>query len=457
MQCNGIGNQNKVYWTNQNKCKVSSSSSSFAKEVVSNSKQQMAMPFNLVPNELLLEDIPSSQEMNDDELDAMVERSKPGNTKKSTRWGWTKLKKWMHKRNLSDVDMGSVSEIRLNEILRKFYAEVKSEKKGALTPSALTGIRAAIHRSLIAAPYNRSVNIITDTRFTTANQMFQARCRLYQKGNNAKPQHKPAIEKSDKILINQYFHDALQNPTKLQEFVWFTLCYHFGRRGREGWRNLKRDFYVIEVDGDGKRYVCTKSTETSKNIQGGQKQTEQDYSDCRMYAVSAKLDPVAAFELLLLKSNPDNPFLFQKPAKNFVFESQVWFTKELLGKNTLGDMMKKISQKAGLKKTYTNHCVRATTVTDLYQAGVDTQQICAITKHRNEGTLKHYISGQSLEQKQHASTVLSSALLGETSTPSGGEIGPSQARVQSTNVQLVNEQVEIQHRPAGNLENIFRN
>ena len=194
------------------------------------------MPFNLLPKELM-EDIPSSQELNDDELDAMVERSKPGNTKKSTSWGWTKLKKWMHKRNISNVDMKSVSEIRLNEILRKFYAEVKTEKKGTLTPSALTGIHAAIQRSLTAGSFNRNINIISDTRFTTANQMFQARCRLYQQGNNAKPQHKSPIEKSDKILINHYFHDALQNPTKLQEFVWFTLCYQFITSGREEGRD----------------------------------------------------------------------------------------------------------------------------------------------------------------------------------------------------------------------------
>jgi len=32
-------------------------------------------------------------------------------------------------------------------ILRKFFAEVKTEKGQALTPSALTGIRVAIHRS----------------------------------------------------------------------------------------------------------------------------------------------------------------------------------------------------------------------------------------------------------------------------------------------------------------------
>ena len=48
----------------------------------------------------------------------------------------------------------------LNKILRKFYAEVKTEKGQALTPSALTGIRAAIHRHLTSAPLSRNVNIL---------------------------------------------------------------------------------------------------------------------------------------------------------------------------------------------------------------------------------------------------------------------------------------------------------
>ena len=108
--------------------------------------------------------------------------------------------------------------------------------------------------------------------------MFKARCRLYYKANNPKPQHKSYIEKSDKILTNTYFRDAFTDPKKLQEYVvWYSLCYHFGRRGREGWRAMKKYFFVIEEDGKGSRYVCTKSTERTKNIQGGNKQGEQDY------------------------------------------------------------------------------------------------------------------------------------------------------------------------------------
>ena len=52
-------------------------------------------------------------------------------------------------------------------------------------------------------------------------------------------------------------------------------------------------------------------------------------------------------------------------------------------------------------------------VTTLYQAGVDAQQICSITRHKNESTLSHYIASSSNQQKQRVSNVLSASILGE--------------------------------------------
>ena len=89
----------------------------------------------------------SSQELNEDELNNIVEGVKPESTKKCTAWGINKLFKWAAKRS-KNIDLKTISLADLNELLRKFYAEVKSEKKKMLSPSALTGIRAAIHRAI---------------------------------------------------------------------------------------------------------------------------------------------------------------------------------------------------------------------------------------------------------------------------------------------------------------------
>ena len=48
------------------------------------------------------------------------------------------IERWCEKRKIT-VDLKTVTPTDLSEILRKFFAEVKTEKGQALTPSVLTG------------------------------------------------------------------------------------------------------------------------------------------------------------------------------------------------------------------------------------------------------------------------------------------------------------------------------
>ena len=90
--------------------------------------------------------------------------------------------------------------------------------------------------------------------------------------------------------------------------------------------------------------------------------------------------------------------------------------------------MKRISECAALSKVYTNHSVRATAITIMYQCGVDTKQICKVTKHKSEESLKHYIDGQSSAQKRQCSNVLSSAFsIGQPSASTSAPSAPTSA------------------------------
>ena len=106
-------------------------------------------------------------------------------------------------------------------------------------------------------------------------------------------------------------------------------------------------------------------TESTKNNPGGHEQSNQDYSDVRMYQSEGFLDPVRAFEIYVGKLHPENPNLLAKVRKSFAKDDSYCYTKEVIGKNTLVNMMKTSSCKAGLSKVYTNHCVRASTVTNV--------------------------------------------------------------------------------------------
>ena len=88
----------------------------------------------------------------------------------------------------------------------------------------------------------------------------------------------------------------------------------------------------------------------------------------------------------------------------------MWFEQRPLGVNALANMMKKISEAAGLSKIYTNHRIRATAITLWSNAGVPNRHIMLISGHRNEQSLVHYNCRPSVSQLQNCSDVLSRAL-----------------------------------------------
>lgn len=349
-----------------------------------------------------------SSQLDADALNEMEASAKPDSTKRATTYGIKKFRDWLAKRGKT-CDLATVSPSELNTVLRSFYAEVKPSKQqgpgaGALTPSTLTCLRAAIHRCLTSAPYNRPFNIVKDREFTVANNMFTARCKLYFKAGNPKPQHQPAIGDGDMEKLGSYFLQWRDNPTILSEACWFFLCYNFGRRGREGWVKMSKSTFAVNTDSEGHEYVASTSTEVTKNHQGGNKQSQIDYDDQRMYGPGVEI-----FKVYLSKLNPECDRLFQTPLHAYKLDD-IWYSKEPIGKNTIGKMMQRISGKAGLSQIYTCHSVRASTITRLFQAGIPTQNIIAVTKHRSTSSLSHYIEGLSSGQKRDCGEILTAAL-----------------------------------------------
>jgi len=110
------------------------------------------------------------------------------------------------------------------------------------------------------------------------------------------------------------------------------------------------------------------------------------------------------------KLNPENTAFFQYPKRK-------WSPSGPLGIKKLGMIMKEMSEAPGLSKNYTNHPVRATTITLWSNASLSNRHIMAISGHRNEQSLRSYNARPSSAQLQHSSDVLSNAL-GATSAPS---------------------------------------
>ena len=99
--------------------------------------------------------------LDNEQLDEIGQKPQAKNTKRATEWGIEKFDKWCESK-------------RVQRTWVKFY-ESSSLKWKALTPSVLTGVRAAIHYHLTCAPFSRNINIFQDSEFISANKIAKAK------------------------------------------------------------------------------------------------------------------------------------------------------------------------------------------------------------------------------------------------------------------------------------------
>ena len=82
----------------------------------------------------------------------------------------------------------------------------------------------------------------------------------------------------------------------------------------------------------------------------------------------------------------------------------------VVGERTLGDKMKKLSIAAKLSCIYTNHSIRATTITILDECGYEARHIIAVSGHRSESSIRSYAAQTSLSTKRKMSETLADSL-----------------------------------------------
>ena len=88
--------------------------------------------------------------------------------------------------------------------------------------------------------------------------------------------------------------------------------------------------------------------------------------------------------------NPKNPLMWQQPKYRISKGDNVWFSTGPVGRNKLSSLMHRLSKTYNLSKSYTNHSIRATTVTILDQADFKSRMIMKVSGHRSEFSIKNY-------------------------------------------------------------------
>ena len=408
--------------------------------------------------------------------DELMANRKAKNTNRVTKQWFSCLKAFLKERKLPDLE--SIPDTDLPQILGEFYYSARKQKitdtekfneaqndpkkKSALKHyknSSLKSGRAALNRYFKG---ERGLDIISNELFIKANENFQSVTKKGKEDGRGEISSKIPISDEDMEKLSLYFQEKMMgkaNGKFLQQLVVFNIIYQGGRRGHEYLRNMKKDTFEIKTDHDGRKYTVQVVKELTKNHQADD---TSETNEARIYELKGKyhenstrlinsdinpvtnnsyfkhfnskqqnfsviLDsdicPVNAYLLMKEKLNPNLDDLFQRPKKVIKNFDEEWYDAVPVGRDPLNNAMKNLSKDAGLSRIYTNHCIRATVVTNLNEKGFEARDIMATTGHKSEASIRSYAKKCPEKRRKEMSDALSSKM----SKPSATATNPSES------------------------------
>ena len=185
------------------------------------------------------------------------------------------------------------------------------------------------------------------------------------------------------------------------------LCgIHFALRSGEEHRSLQLSQFQLVCPTDGTPHLIY-TENYSKNNQGGlqHRKVKPKFVTCYANEQDPQRCLVKLFEKYLQHRPPESNHFYLTPLRKP--RGDIWYSKSPVGHNKLSKTVARIGQTVGISGFKTNHSLRVTSATRLFQSGIDEQLIMAHTGHRSVDGVRSY-KRISTEQKMTVSNVLNS-------------------------------------------------
>ncbi|XP_056105824.1 zinc finger MYM-type protein 2 isoform X2 [Rhinichthys klamathensis goyatoka] len=306
------------------------------------------------------------------DLDELEHNRNESSTVKQTIWAVNCFKAWLREKQLT-IDLKTAEKSELNPVLREFYGSIRTSKGELYGISSYVGLRAGLNRFINEPPINRAWNLMQDTEFRSANNVFKGVVKQMRRSGRDITAHYPPISPEDKHMLKHSAALDPGNPKGLLNKVWYDIQLHFGLRGKEGNRHLQPDAFALNRDQNGFKYFTMTLNEDTKNPQERDKKKRKAMFE----EPGNPLCPVASLEKYLSKIPADAKALYLQPKRMYVISDEIWYTAVPLGVNYLSQMLPKICKEAGTRTTYTNHSLRVTSIQRL----TETREIMAVCLH----------------------------------------------------------------------------
>ena len=338
-------------------------------------------------------------------------------TKKKCEWAVRVYESWVVHRNnmLRHVlpvkeapvtqELHVMDNATLDYTLSRFVSEVRNAHGEDYPANTLYSLITSI-QCYLRNDHARNVQLIDKT----ANTFKKLNCALNYQMKQATAKGL-GIESRQAQVITAEQEEQLWNkgvlgehsPCTLRDTLLWTIGLYFGLRGGQEHRNLRfhNSQITIKYDEHNRQYLQY-TEDVSKTNQGGLAHRLIKPKVCRAYENTdmPQRCPVHLFRLYCShcpKINTSNA-LYLRPLEKK--HGDIWYYNQPAGRETLGNVVSKLMKDGKFEGHYTNHSLRATLATRLYEAGVDEQLIQESTGHRSVEALRNYKRTNS-DQKFH--------------------------------------------------------
>ncbi|XP_072042901.1 zinc finger MYM-type protein 2-like [Amphiura filiformis] len=326
----------------------------------------------------------------DEEMNNVTRRRLAPSTEKKVKWATDLFREWQLERNTKavyesslnispiDVDLDDMTRDELNYSLSRFICEVKKvngEDYPGETLHELV-ICVQLHFDLIGKP----LKFLSDPDFlqvkNTLDSVMQDRAKL---GLGIRRKQAQVITVQEEERLWQQNVLGCSNPTQMLNTLFYLIGLNFALRGGQEHRDLRwKNSQIQMLTNENEETFLRYTEDASKTNRGGLKhrklqpkvvdayENKKDRSRC-IVTIFKKYEYHCPPE----DKRPDALYLrpLVKP------RGAVWFTCQPLGRHKLANIVANICKQGGLGGYRTNHSLRATAASRLYDQAIDEQLI----------------------------------------------------------------------------------
>lgn len=353
--------------------------------------------------------------VSDEELNKIKNSSKPANTLRRNDWALRVFERWrINRENLISERMMPQSDVslwdkeQLNYWLAKFIVECRKEDgkmyPGSSLISILSGLQQVVRK-------NSLVDFFKNDEFTHLREVLDASMKISTSNNvgiSLKQADIITFQEEEELWSKGQLGDA--TPKQIIQTLFYLNGINFAVRGGQEHSDLLNSQFRVEIREGAK--VLVFSVGATKTYSGGLHQRRLRPKEKLHFANEGNPQRchIRIFELFLSKRPQNCDRFYLQSKRKVMIQDDIWFTSRPLGHNTLKKMLQTMTKGIGIQGRKTNHSLRATCASRLYNAGVDEQMIMERTGHRSVLGVRSYKRTSDLMIK-NTSMILNSEVL----------------------------------------------